>query len=86
MSRWDKFGAPNDRWTRGTRYDARDSWRVLATLANALGFKWKYGSTQEVFTEMAARLPELRGLTWHRLDRAGAPMTEAKPQTQAAEA
>jgi NADH-quinone oxidoreductase subunit G len=78
MSRWDKFGAPNDRWMRGTKYDVRDSWRILATLANALGFKWKYPGIQDVFAEMAAKLPELKGLTYQRLDRMGAPIQEPK--------
>ena len=86
MSRWDKFGAPNDRWTRGTKYDARDSWRILATLANALGFRWKYGSAQEVFTEMTTRLPELRGLSWQRLDRLGAALAEPRKAGVAVEA
>jgi NADH-quinone oxidoreductase subunit G len=78
MSRWDKFGAPNDRWMRGTKHDVRDSWMVLATLANALGFRWKYSSSQEVFTEMAAKIPELKGLTYQRIDRFGVPVLDVK--------
>ena len=72
------------RWMRGTKYDVRDSWRVLATLANALGFKWKYAATQDVFAEMAAKIPELKGLTYHRLDRMGAPLQEARKTAVAA--
>lgn len=78
MSRWDKFGAPNDRWMRGAKYDVRDSWRILTSLANALGFKWKYSGGQDVFAEMASKLPELKGLTWQRIDRLGTPLHEPK--------
>jgi predicted molibdopterin-dependent oxidoreductase YjgC len=63
---------------RGTKYDVRDSWRILATLAGALGFKWKYSTAQDVFAEMATKIPELKGLTYQQLDRMGAPVQETK--------
>jgi NADH-quinone oxidoreductase subunit G len=84
MSRWDKFGAPNDRWTRGTKYDARDSWRILSGLAGALGYRWKYANVQDVFAEMTAKIPELKGLTYQRLDRMGAPVQAATKAAVAA--
>ncbi len=84
MSRWDKFGAPNDRWMRGTKYDVRDSWRILAGLANALGLKWKYAGGQDVFAEMAAKIPELKGLTYQAVDRMGAQLQESKKTIMAA--
>ncbi|HLF13571.1 MAG TPA: molybdopterin-dependent oxidoreductase [Bacteroidota bacterium] len=84
MSRWDKFGAPNDRWTRGMKHDVRDSWRILAGLANAFGLKWRYHTSQDVFAEMTTKIPELKGLTYQAVDRAGAQVREAKKTAVAA--
>ncbi len=78
MSRWDKFGAPNDRWMRGTKYDVRDSWSILVGLANALGLKWKYAGGRDVFAELSTKVPELRGLTYQAIDRLGAQLQELK--------
>ncbi len=78
MSRWDKFGAHNDRWNRGVKYDARDSWRILAGLANALGLRWKYLTGQDVFAEMSAKIPELKGLSYQTIDRLGEMAHEGK--------
>jgi NADH-quinone oxidoreductase subunit G len=71
MSRLDKFGAPNDRWTKGARRDARPTWRVLAGVANALGAKWKYASAEDVFNELAASLDPFRGMSYLRIGSRG---------------
>jgi len=77
MSRWDKFGAHNDRWTRGQKFDVKESWRILTGLGHALGLKWKYGTSQEVFTEIASKFPEFKGLSYHTIDRSGEPLRTA---------
>jgi len=86
MSRWDKFGAPNDRWTRGQKFDVRPSWRILTSIGTALGLKWKYGSSQEVFSEIAQKVPAFRGLTYPMMERMGAPIqaSSRKPVTAGA--
>jgi len=71
MSRLDKFGSHNDRWTKGPRRDARPTWRVLAGVANALGAKWKFSSAEDVFKEMASTLPAFKGMTYLRLGSRG---------------
>ena len=72
MSRWDKFGAHNDRWMKGTKRDARPSWRIVTSLAAAMGAKWKYASAEEVFNEIASSVESFKGLTYIRLGSQGA--------------
>ncbi len=74
MSRWDKFGAHNDRWTRGQKFDVKESWRILVGLGNAIGLKWKYANSQEVFAEIVAKIPAFRGLSYASIGRSGAPV------------
>lgn len=71
MSRWDKFGAHNDRWTKGVKRDARPSWRIITTVANALGARWKYASAEEVFTDITGSLDSFKGMTYLRLGQRG---------------
>jgi NADH-quinone oxidoreductase subunit G len=67
MSRLDKFGAHNDRWARGAKRDARPSWRIVTSIANALGAKWKYSSAEEVFVELASAVDSFKGMTYMQL-------------------
>ncbi len=67
MSRLDKFGAHNDRWTKGAKRDARPSWRILASVAYALGAKWKYTSAEDVFNELAVQNDAFKGMSYMRL-------------------
>jgi NADH-quinone oxidoreductase subunit G len=78
MSRLDKFGAPNDRWTKGSRRDARPSWRIVAALANALGLKWQYDSADQVFAELSSAVEAFRGMTYMRLGHQGMAPSRAK--------
>jgi predicted molibdopterin-dependent oxidoreductase YjgC len=71
MSRWDKFASQNDRWGRSVKKDARPSWRVLTALANALGAKLKYATSEEVFKEITDRLPTFKGMNYVKLDSHG---------------
>ncbi len=71
MSRLDKFGAQNDRWTQGPKRDARAVWRVCSRIAGALGAKWKYNSAEEVFNEMANTLDIFKGMSYLKLGTRG---------------
>ncbi len=71
MSRWDAFAAPNDRWGKGPRRDARPSWRVLQAVANGLGGKMKFTSAEDVFKEMAEKIPEFKGLNYLKIGAKG---------------
>ena len=71
MSRLDKFGAHNDRWMKGAKRDARPSWRILTSVANALGAKWKYGTVEEVFNELASQNEAFKGMSYMRIGSRG---------------
>ena len=80
MSRLDKFGAANDRWTHGLRRDARPSWRILLNVANALGAKWKYNTIEDVFAELSQKTEAFRGLTYLKIGAKGT-MVKAKVES-----
>ena len=67
MSRWDKFAARNDSWGKGTKRDARSSWRIVAAVASAMGVKMKYAAAEEVFKEIAERVPAFKGLSYSKI-------------------
>jgi predicted molibdopterin-dependent oxidoreductase YjgC len=67
MSRWDKFAARNDTWGKGTKRDARSSWRIIAAVASAMGVKMKYTAAEEVFKEIAERVPAFKGLSYSKI-------------------
>ena len=67
MSRWDKFAAQNDTWGKGTKRDARSSWRIIAAIASAMGVKMKYATAEEVFKEIAERVPAFKGLSYSKI-------------------
>ncbi|GMV54119.1 MAG: NADH-quinone oxidoreductase subunit G [Chlorobi bacterium] len=69
MSRWDKFGAPNDRWTHGERRDCRSAWRVMQAIAEGMGFKWGYDSSENVFNDIAAHVEGFKGMSYALLDK-----------------
>jgi len=71
MSRLDRFGAPNDRWMKGPRRDARPTWRICLGVANALGAKWRYATAEEVFTEIASTREFFRGMSYLRIGSKG---------------
>jgi NADH-quinone oxidoreductase subunit G len=71
MSRWDEFAAHNDSWGKGTKKDARPTWRIIAAIANATAGKMKYASAEDVFKEMANQIPAFKGLSYHRIGAKG---------------
>jgi len=71
-SRWDKFSSKNDRWGRPVKVDARSSWRILASVASALGVRMKFNSSEEVMREIADTIPAYRGLTYEKIGSKGA--------------
>jgi NADH-quinone oxidoreductase subunit G len=71
MSRWDKFASQNDRWGRSVKKDARPTWRVLTAIANALGAKLKYTTSEEVFKEITEKLPPFKGMNYIKLGSQG---------------
>jgi NADH-quinone oxidoreductase subunit G len=72
MSRWDKFAAQNDTWGKGVKRDARSSWRIVAAVASAMGVKMKYATAEDVFKEIAERIPAFKGLSFSKIGIHGA--------------
>ncbi|MCS6809028.1 MAG: 2Fe-2S iron-sulfur cluster-binding protein [Bacteroidota bacterium] len=71
MSRLDKFGTHNDRWTQGERRHCRQSWRVLTALAKAMGAdaeRWNYRTSEDVFAELTRTVPFFAGMSYALLD------------------
>ena len=67
MSRLDKFGSPFDRWAKGTKRDARPTWRIVAGIASIMGVRYRYTSAEEVFTELAATVEGFKGMTYRKV-------------------
>lgn len=72
QSRLDKFGTRFDKWASNKRRDSRSSWRIIAAMANAVGYKIKYTMSEEVFNEIADNIPEFAGLDYDILGETGA--------------
>lgn len=51
--------------------EARQDWKIIVDLANALGLDWQYNSVSDVFDEMAQIMPSLNNITWQRLQAEG---------------
>ena len=81
VSRLDKFGAHNDRWTKGTRFNARPIWKVISQMAKVLGNDFGYENTEEVFDDMARRVPELSGMSYEVIGSLGALVGQAEEVT-----
>ncbi len=51
--------------------EAWPDWLILTHLANTMGYRWAYRSTEEVFAEMAVLNPSYRGIDYERLSARG---------------
>lgn len=64
MSRWDKFGAPNDRWTHGARRDCRPAWKIITHIAEAMGAHWSYKTSEDVFNHLSEHVAGFKGMQY----------------------
>ncbi|MBU1298802.1 MAG: molybdopterin-dependent oxidoreductase [Bacteroidetes bacterium] len=71
LSRLDKFGAPNDRWMKWNKRDARPTWRILSHVGSAINPKFRYNSAEEIFNEIASSVEAFRGLTYKKIGSRG---------------
>jgi NADH-quinone oxidoreductase subunit G len=67
MSRLDKFGAHNDRWTKGERREAKANWKIIQSIANELGAGWLYKSAEDIFDEIALTVPGFKNMSYDLL-------------------
>jgi len=68
MSRLDKFGAFNDRWTQHELRSCRQSWRIIRDLALSFGAGWRYKDSEAVFNEIAKSIPAFAGMSYELLE------------------
>jgi NADH-quinone oxidoreductase subunit G len=67
ISRLDKFGAPNDSWSHGTRFNARPTWKILTKIAKSLGYEFNFENSEDVFIELSNSIPEMKGWNYDTL-------------------
>lgn len=72
VSRLDKFGSHNDRWTKGTRFNTRPAWKVIQQMAKVFGNDFGYANTEEVFDDIAAKVPAFAGMDYESIGTHGA--------------
>ncbi len=49
--------------------EARQDWWIVQEIARRLGLDWRYAGPADVFAEMRACMPSIKGLSWSRLAR-----------------
>ncbi len=69
MSRLDKMGAHNDRWTQHEQRNSKQCWRMLQTIANLDGANWHYKSSEEIFTEISQSISGFKDMDYEKLDK-----------------
>ncbi len=52
--------------------DARQDWWIVQEIARRLGLDWNYTGPAEVYAEMRACMPSIKGISWARLERESA--------------
>lgn len=68
MSRLDKMGAFNDRWTQHELRDVKQTWQIIQVIANKFGAGWDYKSTESIFKEISEHIDSFKGMTYELLD------------------
>jgi NADH-quinone oxidoreductase subunit G len=72
MSRLDKFGTQWDRWASGKKINSLPTWKILTSLAKAMGSKLKFNIAEEVFAEMSNSIDAFKGLDYDVIGELGA--------------
>ncbi|MBL7973639.1 MAG: molybdopterin-dependent oxidoreductase, partial [Candidatus Kapabacteria bacterium] len=68
MSRLDKFGAQNDRWTQGDKRDCKQHWRIAQGIAEALGTNFGYKNSESVFDDIVKHVTGYNHMSYDALD------------------
>ena len=71
QSRLDKFGTKFDRWAQGKQRDAKSAWKIISSISNAMGYKMKYNSVEDVFNEISASIEAFKGLDYDDVGESG---------------
>lgn len=68
MSRLDRMGAYNDRWTSHELRNCRPSWKIIQGIAKYLGIEFDYKRTEEVFSGITSSNESFKNMTYELLD------------------
>ncbi len=68
MSRLDKMGAPNDRWTQHEQRNCKQTWKILQSIANLDGANWHYKNSEDIFQEITQSVASFRFMDYAKLD------------------
>lgn len=71
VSRLDKFGAPNDSWTKGYKYNARPVWKVISQFAKILNHNFGYTNSEDVFDDITSKIPAFKNLSYEKIGSQG---------------
>lgn len=82
VSRLDKFGAMNDRWTHGTKYNSRPGWKIIKLTAKAMGYDFAFENSEEVFVELCSGIAGLENYDYDTVGKQGITAGE-KPLVEA---
>jgi predicted molibdopterin-dependent oxidoreductase YjgC len=56
---------------RGTKFNSRPTWKVIAQIAKAFGNDFNYENTSDVFDDIAAKIPEFNGMSYESIGTLG---------------
>ncbi len=68
LSRLDRFGAPNDRWTHQEMRNCRQSWRSIQGIAKNMGAEWDYGRSAQVFEDIEKNVESFKHMDYDKLE------------------
>ncbi|MFP4542599.1 MAG: molybdopterin-dependent oxidoreductase [Candidatus Kapaibacterium sp.] len=68
MSRLDKFGSHNDRWSQHEQRDCRQSWRIITGLANLMGANWDYKRSEHVFEDIVSKISSFNSMNYKKIE------------------
>ncbi len=78
QSRWDKFGTQFDKWARGRKINARSTWKIISQIANTLGSRFNYDTSEDVFIEITQNVRELANLDYETIGDLGYQIKSSK--------
>jgi NADH-quinone oxidoreductase subunit G len=73
-SRLDRFASKFDRWAKGRKVDALESWQLAEMVGIYLGMKTNHLYTEDVFEKAASSIAGLKGLDYEKIGSQGHPV------------
>jgi NADH-quinone oxidoreductase subunit G len=74
QSRLDRFASKFDRWAKGIKIDALESWQLAEMVGLHLGMKTNHFYTEDVFEKAASLVAGLNGLDYEKIGSQGHPV------------